>query len=112
MGKKRFDPEVQLERDMLELMGYPAFRRFLFTVAQRAGIAASAYGSNIDTSSSDGRRSLGIEILEIADKAMPVRDPSIQPFNALGAAISEISRLDPLQTGDADDETEDYIPDR
>jgi hypothetical protein len=104
---KTLDPQAQLDRDMLELMGYPAFRRFLFTIAERSGIAASAYGSNIDTSKADGRRSLGIEILEMAERGLPVRDETRSPFNALGVAITEISRLQPQATG-ADDE--DDIP--
>ncbi len=85
---------------MLELVGRPAFMRFLFTVAQKAGIAASAYGSNLDTSSMDGRRSLGIDILAMADEAMPVRDVSRSPFNALGAAIAAMNEATPMETSD------------
>lgn len=86
-------PEMQLQRDMLELSGYPAFRRFLFTVAQRSGIGGSTHGTDLDASAYEGRRSLGLEILRMVDEALPVRIAENAPFNALALAIAEVSAL-------------------
>ncbi len=85
---------------MLELVGRPAFMRFLFTVAQKAGIAASAYGSNLDTSSMDGRRSLGIDILARAGEGRPGRDGSRSPVSGRGAARAAMNEATPMETSD------------
>jgi hypothetical protein len=106
--------DEQRSRDMLWLMGRPEFLRFLFTVAEKAGIASAAYGSNLDTSSFDGRRSLGIDILRMADDVLPVRNPALSPFNALGLAISEVSRFTTQEGSDdaEEDDQPDYSPAR
>ena len=44
----RISLDEQRSRDMLWLMGRPEFLRFLFTVAEKAGIASAAYGSNLE----------------------------------------------------------------
>lgn len=104
----------QRSRDMHWLMGRPEFRRFLFTVAEKAGIASAAYGSNLDTSSFDGRRSLGIDILRMADDVLPVRNPALSPFNALGLAINEVSRFTTQEGSDdaEEDDQSEYVPAR
>ena len=97
-------PEVQRQRDMLELSGYAAFRRFLFTVAQSSGICASTHGTDLDASTYEGRRSLGIEILRWVDEALPVRIPENAPFNALALAIAEVSALATAPLEEVDNE--------
>ena len=89
---RRLDPDMQLQADMLELMGYKCFHRFLFTVMQRSGISAVAYGTEVATSYHEGRRSLGIDILRLADDALSVRSPDGQPFAAMSIAIAEAMR--------------------
>lgn len=81
------------EKDLLELVGYPAFRRLLFTIAQRSGIGGTTYGTDLDASTFEGRRSLGLEILRLVDEALPVRIPEHSPFNALALAIAEAQTL-------------------
>lgn len=89
---RNIDPEAQLAADMVELMGYRAFHRFLFTVMQRSGMAGVAFGTEVATSYHEGRRSLGIDILRMADGALVVRAPDGQPFAAMSLAISEAMR--------------------
>lgn len=100
MAKKprTIDPEVQLAADMLELMGHRAFHRFLFTVMTRSGIAGVAFGTEVATSYHEGRRSLGIDILRLADTALAVRTPEGQPFAAMALATSEAMRSQPVET--------------
>ena len=105
-------PEVQFQRDMLELVGLPAFRRFLFTVAQRSGICATTHGTDLDASAYEGRRSLGIEILRMADEALPVRIAEHAPFNVLALAIAEVSTLATAPMEEANvEEDQDFIDD-
>lgn len=98
--QRTIDPEVQLAADMVELMGYRAFHRFLFTVMQRSGIAGVAFGTEVATSYHEGRRSLGIDILRMADGALVVRAPDGQPFAAMSIAINEAMRSQPVETSD------------
>lgn len=105
----KLDPEAQLAADMIELMGHKAFHRFLFTVMQRSGIAGVAFGTEVATSYHEGRRSLGIDILRLADAALVVRTPDGQPFAAMALAIAEVMRSQPVET--SDNATEKPIPD-
>lgn len=86
---------------MVELMGLAAFHRFLFTIWQRSGICAVAYGTETATSFSEGRRSLGIDIFRLADVALSVRSNDGMPIAAISIAISEGLRS---QTQEPDDE--------
>jgi len=97
---RRIDPEIQLQSDMVELMGYAAFRRFLFTIMTRSGMAAASYGTEVATSYAEGRRSLGIDILRLADSALPVKSPDGLPFAAIGIAISEGLHSQPQEPDD------------
>lgn len=111
---KRISLDEQLALDMRFLLSRPEFLRFLFTMAQKANIAGAAYGSNLDTSSFDGRRSLGIDMLQLADAALPVRDPALAPFNVLGLAIEAASRFTTQEGSDdaEEDDQSEYIPTR
>lgn len=108
---RRLDAEQQLAADMLELMGYSAFHRFLYTIIVRSGISASsAYGSEVATSYHEGRRSLGIDILRLADDALTVHAPDGLPLAAMQIAIAEAMRSQTQEDKDADpntDETDD-----
>lgn len=97
---RTIDPEVQQRADMVELMGHRAFHRFLFTMMQRSGIAGVAFGTEVATSYHEGRRSLGIDILRMADDALVVRVPDGQPFAAMSIAINEAMRSQPVETTD------------
>lgn len=109
------DPEAQLAADMIELMGYRAFHRFLFTIMQRSGMAGVAFGTEVATSYHEGRRSLGIDILRLADTALVVRTPDGNPFGAISIAIAEVMRSQPVETStDAtvqqDQSDDDFVP--
>jgi hypothetical protein len=97
---RNIDPEAQQRADMVELMGHRAFHRFLFTVMQRSGIAGVAFGTEVATSYHEGRRSLGIDILRMADDALVVRFPDGLPFAAMSLAINEAMRSQPVETTD------------
>jgi hypothetical protein len=68
--------DSQEQQDMVFLMGRPEFRRHLLTIIRASAIHASAYGSDgRNLPYSEGRRSLGLDILRDAARAMPVDDP-------------------------------------
>lgn len=107
---KRIEPEVQLAADMLDLMARPTFHRFLFAVMQRSGIAGTSFGTEVATSYHEGRRSLGIDILRLADEALAVRISDGLPFAAMSIAIAEAMRSQPVETSTnatSDDDDDD-----
>jgi len=109
---KRIDPEAQLAADMRELMGYAAFRRFLFTMMGRSGISSVAYGSEVATSYSEGRRSLGIEMLRLADETLSVKTTDGFPFAAMAFITNEALRSQPQEQTDHDQDDEDFSIER
>lgn len=108
---RKVDPEQQLAADMLELMGYRAFHRFLYTIIVRSGISASAYGSEVATSYHEGRRSLGIDILRLAEDALTVHAPDGLPLAAMQIAIAEVMRSQTQEENDADPNTDEIDDD-
>lgn len=105
---RRIDPDIQRRKDMEKLMLLPEFRRFLFTVAQKSGIAAVADSTVGATSYYDGRRSLGLEILIEADETLSVRDPANAPFAALALCTDEVQKLLTQEAITDDEEQHDY----
>jgi len=76
--------DAELKRAMERLLPQPEFKTFLFAVIQRAGIF------NITTDGSDGRnlvaegrRNLGLEILDMAELGQPVSHPDKLPILSL-----------------------------
>lgn len=58
--------------DLQELMGLPAFRRFMARTAAAAGIMQTTHGSDARHSAfREGRRNLGLELLSKIDAASP-----------------------------------------
>lgn len=100
---RKLNAEMQSASDMRDLMARPAFHRFLFTIMQRSGISTSVYGSEVAASYAEGRRSLGIEILQMADEALSVRLPDGPPFAAMHIALTEALRS---STQEQDDEAD------
>lgn len=96
---KQTPAEARTQRDMLELMALPSFRRLLLRIWRESGMSQSAYGSeDRRLQSLEGRRSLGFEIFRWCDEA------TLQPeFSALRAALAE----DDQPPGDPEDEDQD-----
>jgi hypothetical protein len=71
------DQQLADYRDLLER---PQFQRFLLRVIQLAGIyEATANGSEERTFYTNGRRSLGLDILREVDAAQPLPSPTSIP---------------------------------
>jgi hypothetical protein len=70
----------QERADYADLLERPQFRRFLLRVIQLAGIyEATANGSAERTFYTNGRRSLGLDILREVDAAQPLPAPTSTP---------------------------------
>lgn len=93
---------IDLSREDAEyLLGRPEFRRFLFVAIQSAGILSQegpAHGPiQRDLSFTEGRRSLGFEILNMVDQGQPeaLRQPGA--LVTLSAVIREAMNPDPKE---------------
>lgn len=82
---------TQQEKDMTELLGSAAFRRFLFRSIQMAGILGiSSNGRDgRDLAFSEGRRSLGLDILRDVDAGQPAPLRHPHSIMTLIAALRE-----------------------
>lgn len=88
-GGKKMTADEQSRQDAEYLLKFPAFRRFLWRVSQRARIFQSAAdGQRDDLLKIEGRRSLGLEILEMVDEGQPVSHPD-GPFLTIMQIIRE-----------------------
>jgi len=73
--------DQQIREDMAQLMGLPAFRRFLWRAIQSAGIfSATANGSDDRHLIAEGRRQLGLLLLTDAEMGQPVTHPAGIPI--------------------------------
>ncbi|OHD00889.1 MAG: hypothetical protein A2885_13365 [Sphingopyxis sp. RIFCSPHIGHO2_01_FULL_65_24] len=76
--------------DLMFLAGRPEFRRFLFSAIQLAGITSPANGHETrDLAFSEGRRSLGLELLQLADQGQPEALRTPHALATLNAALME-----------------------
>jgi hypothetical protein len=75
--------------DIRLLMERPEFRRFCFRILESSGIYASTYGAEVAVLFAEGRRSLGLEILDWITTAYPLSEPSSVPVNAMLAILTE-----------------------
>lgn len=67
--------EKQFDLDMVSLMRLSAFKRFLWRVIQDAGLLErNADGSDGRDRYRAGRRDLGLDILDLAERGQPVQD--------------------------------------
>ena len=66
------DPEMML------LMRSEPFRKFLLRIVTSAGILIPASGATEDLLQREGRRSLGLEILNLAGRGLPRGSQSIE----------------------------------
>lgn len=71
------DPQAKRDKDdMIELLAMPPFKRFLFRVIQNAGlfnaVTDGSGGRSLDYF--EGRRNLGLEILDMAESGQPIND--------------------------------------
>lgn len=75
------------DRDRSALLDSPLFREFLFEAIQLAGIWSPANGHDPrDLAFAEGRRSLGLDLLELADRGQPkaLRTPeALATINAI-----------------------------
>jgi hypothetical protein len=80
----------QERADYADLIERPQFRRFLSRVIQLSGIyEATANGSAERTFFSNGRRSLGLDILREVDAAQPIPAPTSTPTLTLIQILRE-----------------------
>lgn len=119
--------DKQLIRDMQDLLERPQFLRFLFAVIQRAGLFTSPQtDGSVGRDHYVGRRSLGLEILELAELGQPIpevhsagplltliqvlREETLKPptekQNAQGRS-SQYNRSDELRDPDDDEDVAD-----
>lgn len=81
--------------DMVALLKLAPFRRFLFRVVERSGIAASTYGTEEHLLYREGARSLGLDILRWVSEAHPMPEHPGVPVLALLTILSEANLTDP-----------------
>ncbi|ALC13827.1 hypothetical protein [Sphingopyxis sp. 113P3] len=76
------------EKDLAALFANPLFRDFLFVAIQRAGILQPANGHDLrDLAFAEGRRSLGLELLQLVDAGQPKALRSPDALATLHAVI-------------------------
>ena len=76
------------EKDLALLLTSPLFREFLFEAIQLAGILQPANGyDSRDLAFAEGRRSLGLELLRLADLGQPKALRSSDALATINAAI-------------------------
>lgn len=98
----RVPKAAQDQSDMVELLGYPAFGRFLFRIALASDMFGSASGTeDRHLRHAEGRRSLGLDIFRMADDALSAAHPSGLPITVLSMVMREASPT-PIE-GSADD---------
>ncbi len=79
-----------MNADAEYLMTRPEFRRFLFTAIQSAEILSAANGhSGRNLDFIEGRRSLGFELLRMADEGQPAALRTPNALATLNAVILE-----------------------
>lgn len=83
--------EQQFKADMQELVRLAAFQRFLWRVIQTAGIFArttdGSDGRNL--AYDEGRRNLGLDILDMAEIGQPAEHPEKYPLLTLMQVFRE-----------------------
>lgn len=62
---------TQLDLDLKALIAQPPFRRWLLHVARTAGIFTPTAGAEQTLQTREGRRSLGLEIIQEASRGLP-----------------------------------------
>lgn len=87
-------PQAEFTRQDAEaLLSMPQFRRFLFAAIQSAGIVSITSPANGQSSRPlewfEGRRSLGFDLLRMADTGQPEPLQSPEALATLGAAVRE-----------------------
>lgn len=89
------------DRDAEHLLAQAPFRRFLFAAIQRAGILSHegpAHGpTERDLSYTEGRRSLGFEILLLIEQGQPAALRSESGLATIDAAIREAMNPTPKE---------------
>lgn len=77
------------KQDAQYLIERPEFRRFLFSVIQSCGFFSATNGSDPATSFAEGRRSLGLDILAMAETGQPAEHPDRIPILTLMQVLRE-----------------------
>lgn len=100
------------QSDLVELLDLPAFKRFLFRIADSADMLRPAnWSEDRRLNHTEGRRSLGFDIFRWADEAMSASHPSAIPISTLMEALkAEMQR--PGGTNDQPDPDPDDEPER
>lgn len=86
-----------LERDLQRLLELAEFKQFLFEAIQLAGIWNPANGHDQrDLAFAEGRRSLGLDLLELADRGQPKALRTPEALATINAII--LTALNPPST--------------
>lgn len=102
MGAANIDREKQDREDIQFLVQRPEFKRFLFRVIQSSRIfqPASTDGPQGDRLN-EGRRSLGLEILEMVERGQPVAHlHPVGPLLTVAQALHEEINFTPERAND------------
>lgn len=84
--------------DKLTLLDIPAFKHFLLSLIQSAGIFdVSDREDDGRHLFREGRRSLGLEVLRMMDEAQPVPNPSGIPATTLIQTLMEFAQSAPKE---------------
>ncbi len=95
--------ETQFRRDLEQLSTRPEFKRFLYRVIQLSGLLDRVTdGSEGRDRYNAGRRDLGLDILDMAEKGQPILDAHPDgPLLTLIQVLREETTLQPSETKDA-----------
>jgi hypothetical protein len=107
VGKPKPRRELAERADIEALARQPAFRRFLFRIAQAADMLVATSGSVDRLSSIEGRRSLGFEIFGWVEEALSTGEPSAIPKMTLMAVLPSAADEPPKEAPDEDDDSLD-----
>jgi hypothetical protein len=86
------DRDKRDKQDLEYLLARPEFRRFLWRVIQTARIFARTTDGPATRSLDEGRRNLGLEILEMAEAAQPAAPSPDIPASTLIQVLLEESQ--------------------
>lgn len=82
--------------DAVQLMRLPAFRRYLWTLIQSAGMFSATNGhQGRDLQFLEGRRSLGFEALQLAERSVPAQLRTAQSILTMTALLREAAQPQP-----------------
>jgi hypothetical protein len=90
----------QADHDLLKVLDDPAGRRFVMRLIDGTGVFARSFTGNSETFHREGRRSVGLDLVEHIERVLPGAFAKLQ-----AEALALRVQLDSVgQTGESDDE--------